>query len=256
MPPDPFILINPIDQPDYRDLISHVSEAVWPEFMHHDPISLSHWDGLYGYFPTCQFALLDTSANVAAAIANSVPLAWDGDPLDLPDDGWDWALIQSLEDHQRQAPPKSLCGIQISIAPDYQGKGLSRRMIAHMRDLALGKGLETLVIPVRPNLKSAYPLTPIDRYIEWKNEAGLPFDPWLRVHARSGGRIVKACHQAMLIPGTVAEWESWTGMRFIDSGPYIIPGALVPVEFDLERDQGTYVEPNVWVHYKLASPPS
>jgi hypothetical protein len=124
-------------------------------------------------------------------------------------------------------------------------------MIEVMRNLALSKRFESLVVPVRPNLKSSYPLAKIDRYVEWKGEGGLPFDPWLRVHARAGGKIVKVCHRAMTITGTVSEWESWTRMRFPDSGQYVVPGALVPVEVDLARDQGNYVEPNVWIHYQL-----
>jgi len=254
MLPSPFIILHPYDRPDYRELISPVSQAVWPEFMHHDRIANDHWDGLYERFPAFQFALLDASTEAIAGIGNSVPLAWAGDPRDLPEEGWDWALLQSAEDHEKQAPSRCLCGIQISVAPAYQGKGLSRRMIEVMQDLARSKGLESLVVPVRPNLKSAYPLTTIDRYIEWKAEGGLPFDPWLRAHSRAGGRIVKACHRAMVISGAVADWETWTGMRFPDSGRYVVPGALVPVEFDLAQNEGTYVEPNVWLHYPLSSP--
>ena len=51
----------------------------------------------------------------------------------------------------------------------------------------------------------------------------------------------------MRIPGTVAQWEEWTGVAFPESGPYVVPGALVPVEIDRERDEGLYVEPNVWM---------
>ena len=48
-------------------------------------------------------------------------------------------------------------------------------------------------------------------------------------------------------PGTVAQWEEWTELAFPDSGSYVVPGALVPVEIDRERDQGLYLEPNVWM---------
>ena len=149
-----------------------------------------------------------------------------------------------------------MCGIQISVAPAYQGKGLSRRMIEIMRDLARRKGLESLIVPVRPNLKASYPLTGMERYIEWKAQGGLPFDPWLRVHARAGGKIAKVCHRAMVITGTIREWESWTEMQFPDSGPYVVPGALVPVKVDLAQDEGKYIEPNVWIPYRLAPWPS
>ena len=51
----------------------------------------------------------------------------------------------------------------------------------------------------------------------------------------------------MSVPGTVAEWEEWAGMAFPETGTYVVPGALAPVEADRERDEGLYVEPNVWM---------
>jgi hypothetical protein len=119
-------------------------------------------------------------------------------------------------------------------------------MVKAMRDIAHSKGFRHLVAPVRPNQKSMYPLTNIDDYIQWTDDQGLPFDAWLRVHVRAGGRIIKPCHEAMLIRGTREEWESWTGMKFPQSGPYIIPGALVPMQMDVEKNEGVYIEPNVW----------
>lgn len=55
----------------------------------------------------------------------------------------------------------------------------------------------------------------------------------------------------MTVTGTVGEWEGWTGMRFPESGPYVVPGALCPVRMDLERDLGTYEEPNVWMRHPI-----
>ena len=75
--------------------------------------------------------------------------------------------------------------------------------------------------------------------------------PWLRVHARLGARILKPCHEAMTIPGTRSEWEAWTGLKFPQSGRYVISGALNPMEMDLENDRGLYVEPNVWMVHEI-----
>jgi hypothetical protein len=113
------------------------------------------------------------------------------------------------------------------------------------------KGLQALIIPVRPNEKSKYPLISIDDYITWKNEEGLPFDAWLRVHARLEGKIIKTCDESKTIRGTRTEWEEWTSMRFPQSGEYIIPGALNPIEMDVEADEGVYVEPNVWIVHEI-----
>jgi hypothetical protein len=40
-------------------------------------------------------------------------------------------------------------------------------------------------------------------------------------------------------------------MKFPQSGLYIIPGALVSIEMDVEKDEGVYIEPNVWMVHPL-----
>ena len=57
----------------------------------------------------------------------------------------------------------------------------------------------------------------------------------------------------MEISGTVADWEGWAGMRFPESGRYVVPGALEPIEVDRERDVGLYVEPSVWRRHKAVA---
>lgn len=251
MPTKDLTLITPNDRPDFRELIAPISEAVWPEFMHHDTVAEEYWDDLYTRFPTYQFAALDAGSQDVVGLGNSVSLAWHSHPADLPEEGWDWALTQSVADHKAGRVPRTMCAIQIAIAPAYQGQGISGQMVLAMQSIAARHGLPLLIAPVRPSLRSRYPLTPIDRYVHWKNPAGLPFDPLLRVHARLGAELVKVRHQAMRITGTVGEWEKWTGMRFPESGAYIVPGALVPVEFDLASDQGAYIEPNVWMAHQI-----
>jgi GNAT superfamily N-acetyltransferase len=215
--------------------------------MLHDPIANERWDGLFEEFGEYQFAFLGEDGKQVVSLANSVPLAWEGPVEELPDEGWDWALIQSARDRAEGGISKTLCAIQISVHPQRQGRGLSAFMLKEMLALARQKGLGRLIAPVRPSLKHHYPLTPMDRYIRWMEDSGLPFDPWLRVHVRQGGRIVKVCPRAMQVVGTVGEWEAWTGMRFPDDGEYVVPGALAPIRIDRALDRGTYIEPNVWM---------
>jgi hypothetical protein len=80
----------------------------------------------------------------------------------------------------------------------------------------------------------------------------LPFDPWLRVHVRAGGAIVKVAPASMVIVGTLADWTQWTGLTFASSGQHAVPGALVPVHISVEQDHGVYVEPNVWLRHSIA----
>jgi len=104
---------------------------------------------------------------------------------------------------------------------------------------------------VRPALKSSYPLTSLDRYIHWRRADGRDFDPWVRVHRRLGAEILALAPQSMVIEGTVTDWEEWTGLRFPESGPYVVPGALQPVLIDHAADQGRYDDPNVWMRHPL-----
>jgi len=69
----------------------------------------------------------------------------------------------------------------------------------------------------------------------------------LRTHERLGAEIVKVAPESIRVSGTVAEWEEWTEMALPESGAYVVPGALVPIEIDRERDEGVYAEPNVWM---------
>lgn len=250
----PYRLVQPKDRPDYDDLVAGVASASWPEFMLHDPVADRHWDDLFERFGDFQFSLLAPDEDVVVGMGNSVPLCWTGALADLPEGGWDWAFDKAVEDHAAGRRPTILCALQIALLPASQGQGISRLMVQAMRAIGASHGFDQLIAPVRPSHKSRYPLVPIDRYVEWTASEGLPFDPWLRVHARLGARIVKVCHQAMTIAGTIAEWEQWTGLRFPDSGPYVVPGALNPVTFDVDADCGVYVEPNVWMAHELDSP--
>lgn len=248
---DRFQVITSLTHHAYRDLVRGMTKAAWPEFMLHDQVANELWHELLDRFPEYQLALYDPEKNRAAAMGNSFPLRWDGLLQDLPEEGWDWSFVKAVNDHKQGLSPNFHCAIQVIIHPDYQGQGLSTPMIEAMRALTKAKGLEALIIPIRPNEKSKYPLIGLDDYITWKTARGLPLDGWLRVHTRLGGKIIKVCHDSKTIRGTPLEWEAWAGMRFPQSGEYVIPGALVPIQINLEKDAGVYVEPNVWIVHEI-----
>ena len=247
-------LIGPEHLPDYRAQAFDISRACWPEFMLHDAVADEHWHALFDSFGDYQFGLYDTERKVLAAMGNSLPFRWERPLEELPEGGWDWVMVQAVEDRRAGRAPNMQSAIQVAIRPEYQGRGLSMRMIAAMRDIGKSQGLRSLVAPVRPNEKARYPLIRIDDYLLWRNAEGLPFDAWLRVHVRAGAHIMKACHASMRIAGRRADWEQWTGLKFPQSAAYIVPGALNPIELDLEKDEGLYLEPNVWVVHPLRSP--
>jgi hypothetical protein len=246
-----FQIIRPGDLPDYRDRAADISEVSWPEFMLHDPVANENWHELFDRFIEYQFGLLDTQTERLAAIGNSLPFYWDQPLEELPERGWDWVLQEAVANHETGIEPNTQSAIQINIHPDYRSQGLSTKMVQAMRSIGQSRGFRHLVAPVRPNQKSQYPLISIDDYVQWTNEEGLPFDAWLRVHARAGARLIKPCHEAMTISGSRADWEEWTRLKFPQSGVYYVPGALNPMRMDVETDEGVYVEPNVWMVHTL-----
>ncbi len=246
-----FQVITPGTREDYRDLVRGLTKAAWPEFMLHDAIASENWHELLDRFAEYQVALYDIENDRVAAMGNSFPLRWEDSLQNLPEGGWDWAFVEAVNQHKKGLSSNIQCAIQVVIRKEYQGHGLSTKPLQALHEIRKSKGFKHLIVPVRPNEKSKYPLISIDDYLTWKTEEGLPFDAWLRVHARLGGEIVKACHESKVIRGTRAEWEEWTGLKFPQSGEYIIPGALNPIEVNVEDNRGIYVEPNVWMAHRI-----
>jgi GNAT superfamily N-acetyltransferase len=219
--------------------------------MLHDAVANENWHELLDRFAQYQFALYDSENNRVAGMGNSFPLHWDGALDDLPDRGWDWAFTEAVENHKQRIAPNTHCAIQIVIHPDYRSQGLSSLMIGAVRAVTKAQGLQKLIIPLRPSEKSKYPLIGLEDYIKWQTDEGLVFDPWLRAHVRAGARIIKVCHTSKIIRGSRAEWEVWTTLKFPQSGAYIVPGALNPIEMNLTQDEGVYIEPNVWIVHEV-----
>ena len=236
-------LIQACDLDGFLDASDVVTVPCWPEFMMNDTVANSNWRPMHDKYPEFQFALIEQDTDNWIAVGNSIPLHFEGPLEDLPDAGWDWAVLTGM---QAEQPANLICALAIQILPEYRGGGLSAFMIKVMQEIGLSHGLGKLIAPVRPSKKSDYPLTPMALYIEWSKE-DRPFDPWLRVHHRLGARILKVCPEAMHISGTIKSWEEWTGLSFQSGGDYIIPGALSPVTIDIENDRGVYIEANVWM---------
>ena len=241
-----FYVVTAEKTENFSELADTVSIPSWPEFMLHDEVANKCWGSMVRNHPQFQFALVDEKSGRWVAVGNSIPVRWDGEIEDLPDEGWDWAMTSGKEDTGWNI----VSAIAIEIHPDMRGKRLSSIMIRIMRENAANHGFSKLIGPVRPNKKHEFPHMPMEEYIQKKNGDEL-FDPWMRVHARLGAKVVKVCHKAMRIPGTIEEWQKWTNRTFRKSGSYVIDMALVPINIDVENDSGVYVEPNVWMVHTI-----
>ncbi|MDC7218927.1 MAG: hypothetical protein PQJ59_03240 [Spirochaetales bacterium] len=224
-------------------------DEAWPEFMMHDPVTKEWMTFIQGYK---EYQLLMMEGEEILGIINTIPVKFNSaDAEGLPEEGWDAGFLSGLKCLKEGTEPTMLMGVQIVINKKYQGCGLSLPAVKEMAALARRKGFKDLVIPVRPSEKHKFPLIPMEEYLSWEKEPGLPYDGWLRGHVRAGGEIVNICPRAMYIPGTIEEWETWTGLEIPGSGSYVVPGALNPVEMDVEKDLGVYGEPNVWVRHRV-----
>ena len=225
-------------------------EGAWPAFMYHDPVLNELFGRVIEEYPEFQFYAWDDEREEVVGVGNAIPGSWDGEVATLPERGLDAFVEAGFVEGRPET--NVLCALQILIDPEHRGQGLSRRMIERMGEIGRDNGLAPLIAPVRPSLKHRYPLAPMERYVTWRRDDGALVDPWLRTHERLGAEIVKVAPESMRIPGTVADWEAWTELSFPETGSYVVPGALVPVEIDRERDEGVYLEPNVWMVHGAA----
>lgn len=246
-----FRLLEPDELPAYRESAVELAHASWPPFMWQGEVAKEHWGEFFERFKKYQSVLVEISENRVVAVGHSLPFRWDLELADLPEEGWDWVIEKAIQDDKNGVTPNILAAVFVGVREEYKKHGLSRSILLSFQPTARTHGFENLVIPVRPNEKPNYPLTSMDDYITWKNEAGMPFDAWLRIQERAGGKFIKVCHRSKTVRGSRMEWESWTGMKFPQSGLYIIPGALNPMEINIEKDEGIYIEPNVWIVHKI-----
>ncbi|MDP9410891.1 MAG: GNAT family N-acetyltransferase [Actinomycetota bacterium] len=224
--------------------------GTFPEFMHHDAAVNRHWSSLFTDFAAFQVAVCEGEGEKIVAAGHCIPAFWDQTVEGLPE-GLDEVLERGVEGLALGRAPTVVSALLAIVPEAYRGRGLSSVVLTAMKGVAAEHGLVALIAPVRPTLKDRYPLTPMERYVRWEQAEGLPFDPWLRVHSRLGAKFLRVAPRSMVITGTIREWEGWAGMRFPESGAYVVPGALQPVLMDLERDLGTYEEPNVWMRHPV-----
>jgi hypothetical protein len=238
------------ERPDLWEKSYAEISGVWPTYNEQGDVLGEHWSRLDEDFCEFQFILYDEDRDVAVAQGHSIPVSWDGAVDGLPE-GIDGAISGAARLFDDRSEPNTLSALAIEIPPEHQGGGHSRTMIGAMRDIAAAHGFADLIAPLRPTWKERYPLTPIERYATWTRADGLPFDPWIRLHVRLGAEILQPVERSMHITGAVAEWEEWTETAFPESGTYVFPHGLAPLEIDTAADLGEYWEPNVWVRHSV-----
>ncbi len=213
-------------------------------FMGHGEVALRYWHLLRPQLPELQVVLWDEERDAVVGHARTLPArAAEGLPGGVDD------MLETWFGDAPRPEPDVLSAMVAVVDRRRQGEGLASVLLRAMRELAREHRYPALIAPVRPTWKERYPLIPMERYASWRRDDGLPFDPWLRVHARLGAELVEICPASMRIEGSAEEWEKWTGIAFPDDGDYVVPGGLVPLRF--ADGHGVYVEPNVWMRHAI-----
>lgn len=174
-------------RPDVAGQGSAALLADWPEFVLHDRCAAELMGRAWEYFPEFDVRLLENGVVTAGGWA--VPLQWNGVASELPD-GYDGALTSALAGYRHAAAPDTMCLMAVAVHPDHQRAGLAGQVITELRDRAARAGLRRVVAPVRPTLKSRYPLVSMADFARWARGDGLHLDPWIRAHQRLGAEIL------------------------------------------------------------------
>lgn len=242
-----YVLKTRADSDALRRAAMAIEQAAWSSlgFLNFTRAHFEYYQGLLDAYPDCQLCLVDEATGYPIAVGNCVPLACDFN--NLPPEGWDWIVETAASNASKRR--NALGALAISVPNIHRGKGIARQLIRSFRELALKKGLDGVIAPVRPSEKWRHPFIAIEDYVGWTDEKGRAYDPWLRSHLSAGGSIVGPASRSMVVEEPIGFWEMWAGRDFPETGDYAIDGALAPIAIDLERGVGRYVEPNVWFAY-------
>jgi hypothetical protein len=236
------------ESPELKRAASSIEQAAWSNlgFLNYTRAHYEYYSELLDAYPEYQLCLVDEDTGYPVAVANSVPFACSGLD-DLPAEGWDW-LVETAA-RTKNTHVNMLGALAVSVPAVHRSKGYARLMIRSLLNLAKTKNLDGVVVPVRPTGKAQHPWVPITEYITWTDDSGRPYDPWIRSHLSAGAKLIGPCERSMVVHDHIAFWENWSNKHFEKSGAYALDGAIAPVEIDVERQTGTYEEPNIWVAY-------
>ena len=241
------------EQPALWDSISDLSSEVWPEYNRHGDVLSQYWNQLYETFPEWQFVLFDPDAGEVLAEGHTVPVAWDGTDAALGP-GIDASLEAGFALRAAGGSPTALCALAAEIPPRHQRRGLSAEVLRAMAGLAArgGTGSPDRAGPAVP--QGALPDHP-DRAVRGLDPGGRDAVRPVAPGAHPARRTPRAGPpRSMRITGSVADWESWTRMRFPETGDYVFPAGLATVRIDRGADTGQYWEPNVWLVHRTRPP--
>jgi hypothetical protein len=141
-------LVTYAERPDLDSAIDAHNVGIWQPFMLEDEVANRVFPVAFEAFPEFQLILLDPAGSIVA-VANSMPLAWDGTDEGLPA-GWDDQVEWSVSDHVGGQPTNTLGAMLIVVRPELRGAGHAGTMLEAFRAPARSAGFGAVIACVRP----------------------------------------------------------------------------------------------------------
>ena len=205
--------------------------AVWPEYNLHGDVMNAHWPRLGSEFADFQFVLADADEDVVAQ-GHTIPCRWDGTAEGLPG-GIDGVIATGAADRGEHG-----VGARRARAARPPGPGARPRRARDDGRACRRHGLGNLIAPVRPSPRSATRSSRSSATPPGRAPTGCRSTPGCASTRGSAGGSCAPSRESLRITGTVAEWESWTGLALPESGVYVFPHGLAPLAVDREDDVG------------------
>ena len=98
---------------DRYDLFKRQDEVcgdVWPEFMRHDPVANTNWMKFINTFKDLQLLLMYEEEILA--VINTVPIYFEKNINDLPDNGWGWGVKKAMTDYEEESIAAEILDLQ------------------------------------------------------------------------------------------------------------------------------------------------
>ena len=224
-----FINLKELNSLQYGQYKKAVSKA-FPQIISESEIIQNYWGRLENYFPEFQLFLVSREGDLVGFI-NLIPFQFTNSLNELPEGGWDWMLTKGILDFENNELPNFLGGLQVIVRSEYQKLGYSKQILNHSKQVCKSLELQNLIIPIRPTQKHLFPKMSMEAYMNLKNRNEI-YDPWIRTHLKSGAQIIKVCNKSMSVNGDIIFWERILNKKLVESGEYILTGALKPITID------------------------
>lgn len=149
--------------------------------------------------------------------------------------------------------------MSMNVRPDLQSRGLARKLIGSIQQVAKDMQVEHIIGSFRPNEFGKYkhktPGCSFEEYCAMTRDDGLPIDSWLRNLTRNGMKPLKIDHRAMVVDVPLADFyeiqmlhkpEMWQIVHSQDEIQVVECGEVGNWHVDIGNQKATYIESNIW----------